>query len=68
METIEINGKPHKVSKAVKEHIEWLQVMVQTRQRLAEKIESKIEEFEQEQAKTFGEIQDLISQIKNTHI
>lgn len=64
MENINIGGKSHKVSKAVKEHIEWLRIQLESKERLANQIEELIEELEDLQRSKIGKIEDCLAEVK----
>mgnify|MGYP000662079798 CR=1 FL=1 len=68
METINIGGKPHKVTKEVKEYIEWLRTQLETKERLANKIEEIIEEFEELQREKFKNLDNRLSEIKKYYL
>jgi predicted nucleic acid-binding OB-fold protein len=64
MENINIGGKPHKVSKVVKEHIEWLRIQLESKERLAVQVEELIEELEDLQRAKINKIGDCLAEVK----
>ncbi len=67
MENINISGKPHKVSKVVKEHIEFLRIQLESKERLGNKIEELIEELEDLQRSKIGKIEDCLAEVKKNY-
>ena len=65
MEIINIGGKPHKVSKAVKEYIELLRVQLEAKKSLASQIEGHIDTLKAEQSATLDKIEAVLDEIKN---
>jgi len=55
MKTIEINGKKHKVSSAVAEHIEWLEARLKAKLSVKKKYKGSID----------GDVDDVISKLTN---
>ena len=64
MENINIGGKSHKVSKVVKEHIDWLRIQLESKEKLAIKMEEIIEEFESIQREKFQKLDDCLAEVK----
>lgn len=67
MENINIGGKTHKVSKAVKEHIEFLLIQLRSKEILANQIEKLIEELEDLQRSKIGKIEDCLAEVKKNY-
>lgn len=64
MEQIIIGGKPHKVSQAVREHIEWLLIQIQGNKAYAQVIETKVEELREIINEKLSSIDSVVDRIK----
>ncbi len=64
METINIGGKPYKVSKDVKVYINWLIAQLAAKEKLAIRVKEIIEEIRREQ---LNKIDTCLDEIENYH-
>lgn len=64
METIKIDNKEYKVSKAVNEHIKWLQIELDIKKQLANEIDDLLDELEIINRQKIEEISNRVNQVK----
>ncbi len=64
METIKIDNKEYKVSKAVKEHINWLQIELDVKKQLANQIDDMLDELQTINRQKIEDISNRVNQLK----
>lgn len=64
METIKIDNKEYKVSKAVNEHIKWLQIELDVKKQLANEIDDLLDELEAINRQKIEEISNRVNQLR----
>lgn len=64
METIKIDNKEYKVSKAVNEHIKWLQIELDVKKQLADEIDDLLDELEAINRQKIEEISNRVNQLR----